>query len=275
MKRHFPHGHTDMARQKTQELPDLGTLLKPRDQLMLAVEDAVLRGNEWARASMPVAAQIAARIAGAITLNHIEAGKRLLEGDIGEVLHVSRAPVREALRILERDRLVAFEARRGAIVTQPDARELRDIFAVRTVLYSALIEELLGERPDDLGKVFDEHVKALERTMNESLDAYVLEGFLLNFAVFDLSSNLVLADMLKSISLRVLRYNRLAFATHPESIAQSIRGWRDLRRAVASRDLARVLKCVRARMDTSRDNAIRAVEKPEGGTPARRKARAA
>ncbi|WP_321930448.1 GntR family transcriptional regulator [Paraburkholderia guartelaensis] len=264
-----------MARQKTQELPDLGTLLKPRDQLMLAVEDAVLRGNEWAQASMPVAAQIAARIAGAITLNHIEAGKRLLEGDIGEVLHVSRAPVREALRILERDRLVAFEARRGAIVTQPDARELRDIFAVRTVLYSALIEELLAERPEELGKVFDEHVKALERTMNESLDAYVLEGFLLNFAVFDLSSNLVLADMLKSISLRVLRYNRLAFAMHPGSIAQSIRGWRDLRRAVASRDLARVLKCVRARMDTSRDNAIRAVEKPEGGTPARRKARAA
>ncbi|MFD1557594.1 GntR family transcriptional regulator [Paraburkholderia silviterrae] len=264
-----------MARQRTQELPDLGILLKPRGQLMLAVEDAVLRGKEWESASMPVAAQIAARIAGAITLNHIEAGKRLLESDIGEILHVSRAPVREALRILERDRLVAVEARRGAIVTQPDARELRDIFAVRTLLYSALIEELLAESPAQLGKVFDEHVKALEQAMNESLDAYVLEGFLLNFAVFDLSSNLVLSDMLKSISLRVLRYNRMAFAAHPDAIAQSIRGWRELRRAIAAQDLPRVLKCVETRMSTSRDNAIRSVETPEHGAPARRKTRAA
>lgn len=242
---------------------------------MLAVEDAVLRGQEWARASMPVAAQIAARIAGAITLNHIEAGKRLLESDISEVLHVSRAPVREALRVLERDGLVEFEARRGAIVTQPDARELRDIFSVRTVLYSALVKELLAERPADLAKVFDQHVKVLERTMHESLDAYVLEGFLLNFAVFDLSGNLVLADMLKSISLRVLRYNRMAFAARPEAIAQSIRGWRALRRAVAAQDLPRVLQCVEMRMNTSRDNAIRAIEAPAGETPARRQTRAA
>jgi DNA-binding GntR family transcriptional regulator len=264
-----------MTRQRTQELPDLGALLAPRDPLMLAVEDAVLRGKAWTRASMPVAAQIAARIAGAITLNHIEAGKRLLENDIGEILHVSRAPVREALRILERDRLVEFEARRGAIVTQPDARELRDIFAVRTVLYSALVKELLDERPEALGTLFDTHVKALERAMSESLDTYVLEGFLLNFAVFDLSSNLVLADMLKSLSLRILRYNRMAFAAFPDTIAQSIRMWRELRRAVAGRDLAKVLKCVEVRMNTSRDNAIRAVAASDGAVTARRRSKAA
>ncbi|WP_235025694.1 GntR family transcriptional regulator [Caballeronia arationis] len=226
---------------------------------MLAVEDAVLRGQEWTRTSMPVAAQLAARIAGAITLNHIEAGKRLLETEIGEVLHVSRAPVREALRILERDGLVEFEARRGAIVTQPDARELRDIFAVRTVLYTALLKELMEERPAELGKLFDVHVKALERKMDESIDAYLLESFILNFAVFDLSGNHLLTDMLKSISLRVLRYNRMAFSAFPETIGQSIKGWRELRRAIAAQDHPRVLKWAEVRMSASRDNAIRAI----------------
>lgn len=38
-------------------------------------------------------------------MNRIQAGQRLLESDLSEVLHVSRAPVREALRILERERL--------------------------------------------------------------------------------------------------------------------------------------------------------------------------
>ncbi|MDF3886855.1 GntR family transcriptional regulator, partial [Cupriavidus basilensis] len=106
-----------MSRSKTENLPDLSSLLTPKNQLMLAVEHAVLRGQDWARASAPIAEQIAARLAGVITLDLIRSGQRLLEKDISEVLHVSRAPVREAMRILERDRLVEFQARRGAIVT--------------------------------------------------------------------------------------------------------------------------------------------------------------
>ena len=144
-----------MARSKTQNIPDLSTLLTPKNELMLAVEQAVLRGHEWARASAPIAEQIAARLAGVITLDLVHAGQRLLESDISEVLHVSRAPVREALRILERDRLVEFQARRGALVTAPDAHELRDIFAVRAALYALLFEQVMQECPADLEAVFD------------------------------------------------------------------------------------------------------------------------
>ena len=71
----------------------------------------MLRDNKWSHAAS-VADQIAARIAGLITLDLIHAGHRLLEKDISEVLHVSRAPVREALRILDRaaDRVPAATA---------------------------------------------------------------------------------------------------------------------------------------------------------------------
>ena len=69
----------------------------------------------------------------------IHAGQRLLEKDISEMLQVSRAPVREALRILERERLVEFEARRGAVVTAPDADDLRNIYVVRGALYRIML----------------------------------------------------------------------------------------------------------------------------------------
>ena len=44
-----------MARNKTQNLPDLSSLLTPKNSLMLAVERAVLRGQDWAYASVPIA----------------------------------------------------------------------------------------------------------------------------------------------------------------------------------------------------------------------------
>src|SRR5436853_1370920 len=104
--------------------PALSALLAPKNAVMLAVEKALLRGD-GVHASPPIAEQIAARLAGLIALDQIHPGERLLENDISEVLHVSRAPVREAIRILERDHLVHLSARRGAAVTAPDGQELQ------------------------------------------------------------------------------------------------------------------------------------------------------
>ncbi|MBL8382401.1 MAG: GntR family transcriptional regulator, partial [Burkholderiales bacterium] len=215
------------------------------------------------RASAPIAEQIAARLAGVITLDLVHAGERLLEKDISEVLHVSRAPVREALRILERDRLVEFQARRGALVTAPDADELRDIFAVRSALYAILLEQLMQDRPADLAAVFDEHMPALERAAAESaVDAYAVASFLLNFAIADLGSNRLVTDLLKSIALRTLRYVRLGLAAAPSMLPNSVRSWRALARAVASGDAALVLETAARRIADTRDAAVRAIEPP-------------
>src|SRR5687767_11274235 len=60
---------------------------------------------------------------------------------------VSRGPVREALRILERDGLVQINARRGAQVTQLDIDEVNDLFEVRASLIG-LAARLAAERRD-------------------------------------------------------------------------------------------------------------------------------
>lgn len=247
-----------MARTKTANVPDASALLLPRTPLTLAVEQAVMRGHD-PRASASMAEQIAARLAGAITLGRVLAGQRLLESDLSVVLQVSRAPVREALRILERDRLVQIEPRRGAIVTAPDAAELRDIFAVRRGLYLMLFEQQMDEGPDALAEVFDQHLPRLRRAAEDGVDAYALAGFLLNEAVFDLCGNRLLADMLKSISLRTLRYVRMGLAASPDAIPRSLRTWAALHRAIGAKDAVRVLETAGRRMDDTRDAAVRAL----------------
>lgn len=248
-----------MSRNKTQNLPDLSALLTPKNHLMVAVEQAVLRGQDWERASAPIADQIAARLAGVITLDLVQSGQRLLEKDISEVLHVSRAPVREAMRILERDRLVEFQARRGAIVTAPDEAEIHDIFKVRNVLYITLLEQVVREVPDELEQVLNEHMPKLVKAADESPDAYAVENFLLNFALVDLCGNKLLVDMLQSISLRTLRYVRLGRVAAPQTIAGSLKTWRGLHAAIVKRDDDLILSIARMRMDEARDAAIRAV----------------
>lgn len=259
-----------MARTKTQNLPDLSALLTPKNPLMLAVERAVLRGQDWAYASVPVAEQVAARLAGVIALDLLKPGQRLLEKDISEVLNVSRAPVREAMRILERDHLVEFQARRGAIVTAPDEKELRDIFRVRSVLYVTMLEEVASESPSELEAMLTEHMAKLTKAAGESADAYAVESFLLNFSTVNLCSNQPLVDVLHSISLRTLRYVRLGFAASPQSIRTSLKVWRALQKAAIKRDKKQLLSLAASRLDDARDVAVRAISaKSSGVEPAR------
>ncbi|MCG5074104.1 GntR family transcriptional regulator [Paraburkholderia tagetis] len=219
----------------------------------------MLRGQDWAAASVPIAEQIAARLAGVITLDLMKSGQRLLEADISEVLHVSRAPVREALRILERDRLVEFQARRGAIVTAPDQAELRDIFRVRSVLYITMLEQVARENPSGLEALLTEYVPKLTKAADESVDAYAVESFLLNFATISLCTNRLLVDILHSISLRTFRYVRLGFVASPQSIRASLKVWRALQKAAIKQDNELLLSLAASRLDEARDAAVRAI----------------
>lgn len=272
-----------MARKKTSNAPDLSQLLIPQTPIMVAVQHAIMRGHEWSHAAAPVAEQIAVRLAGVITMDLIHAGQRLLEKDISEVLHVSRAPVREALRILERERLVEFQARRGAIVTAPDVKDLRDIYVVRAALYRIFLRQLMERRPADVEAVFNRHMPRIVQAAEQaSVDSYALEGFLLNMAMLDLSDNRLISDLLASISIRTLRYVRLGLAVNPERIAAGVKSWRALQRAIVRRDIDEVLETAVKRIDASRDAAVRAIEPPAapltrkaGSGPARSRSRAA
>ncbi len=226
---------------------------------MLAVEKALLRG-EGAHASPPIAEQIAARLAGLIALDLLKPGQRLLEADIGAVLQVSRAPVREALRILERDHLARLSARRGATVTAPDAEELLDIFEVRLALYGILLAQVMRDSPSDLQRVFEEFLPRLEHASRETPEAYAVQSFLLNQRIADLCSNRLVVDQLKALSLRTLRYVRLGFAASPGAVASSLEGWRAFQGAVARRDIPLVQAAAAQRTAAIRGLAVAAVQ---------------
>jgi DNA-binding GntR family transcriptional regulator len=90
--------------------------------------------------------QIASRLSERIVSGAYTPGQRIMEQNVAEEFEVSRGPVREALRLLEKDGLVMILPRRGAQVTNPSIEEVNEIFDIRAML-NGLRDRLIAEGP--------------------------------------------------------------------------------------------------------------------------------
>ena len=70
----------------------------------------------------------------AIITGEIPAGERIVETEYADRLHISRTPLREALRKLERDGLVEYVLRRGVVVHAFTTEDVDQIYTIRNSL---------------------------------------------------------------------------------------------------------------------------------------------
>ena len=66
-----------------------------------------------------------------ILVGEIAPGTRMMEVDLAEEMGVSRTPVREAIRKLEKEGLVTIEPRRGAYASDISIKDILDVLEVR------------------------------------------------------------------------------------------------------------------------------------------------
>ncbi len=86
--------------------------------------------------------QVADYLTQAIIQQHFLPGERLSEVQLSRDLGVSRAPVREAARLLESRGLLVSKPRRGFFVRALNAVELEDVFDLRLCLERHAIQRL-------------------------------------------------------------------------------------------------------------------------------------
>jgi DNA-binding GntR family transcriptional regulator len=79
-----------------------------------------------------------------------EPGERLVEEQLTRRLGISRAPLREALRLLAQQGLVEHLPRRGVRVATLSDRDVRELYAVRDVLERHVVATALPVREADL-----------------------------------------------------------------------------------------------------------------------------
>jgi DNA-binding GntR family transcriptional regulator len=84
-----------------------------------------------------------AAIRDAIVAGRLRPGERIKEIPLAEALGFSRAPVRDALRLLARDGLVELVRNRGAVVPELRAVDVLEVYALRASLGTLALHKLM------------------------------------------------------------------------------------------------------------------------------------
>lgn len=79
----------------------------------------------------------------AIVSGRLPPGERVKEVPLAEQLGVSRGPIREAIRLLEHDGLLKIIPNKGAIVPEPTAVDILEVYAMRSALGSLALRKLM------------------------------------------------------------------------------------------------------------------------------------
>lgn len=208
-----------------------------------------------------LAEQIAEKIGNAIICGEYAAGLKLHEQQLIERFKVSRGPVRETLRILERDGLVQVAPRRGALVSSLSIAEVKHLFDIRIALFG-LAAKVVTERQDaDFVEQFVAAAKDLgEIARGGDVDSYVNLAYRLGIWLAEATGNKHLSRMFFSLAHQTLRYARLGLSTGKRR-EQSARTWRKIASAIRARNPALARRMAEQLLRDSRDMAVRLLER--------------
>ncbi|MHB0856872.1 MAG: GntR family transcriptional regulator [Anaerolineae bacterium] len=102
---------------------------------------------------------VAQRLREAVLSGQLKPGQRVVEHEIAAAMQMSRGPVRDALKLLEHERLVVRYPYRGTFVAWLTKRDAEEIYSLRTALEGLAVEYAIrnatDEQIDELDKIVD------------------------------------------------------------------------------------------------------------------------
>lgn len=207
---------------------------------------------ERADRTMSVTEQIAVRLSDRILDGSMPPGQHLAEQEIADEFSVSRGPVRDAIRILEREGLVTMFPRRGTIVTELSHEELLEIFEIRAALISLVARKCAQENNQELIDAMRAGLAQLESLAENPDDggAYAETVYRLLLIKAKFCGNRRLHALLTALSLQTLRYFKIGLQSL-ERRRKSVEHWRQSVKALQAGDADEMERVMRAAMDDS------------------------
>lgn len=147
-----------------------------------------------------------------ILTGKISPGARMMEVELAEDMGVSRTPVREAIRKLEKEGLVTIEPRRGAYASKISEKDMVDILEVRqdmeglaAYLASSRMSQDQMKQLEEISEEYDKAVKAGNMT-----DMIKYDSAFHNLIV-ESCNNSILMMMINQLQELVLRFRYIYY----------------------------------------------------------------
>ena len=142
----------------------------------------------------------------------IEPGARIMEVETSEDLGVSRTPVRDAIKRLEREGLVVIEPRKGTYASKLTDNELIEILDVRehleglAVLYAA--KKMKNAQKDKLKGISEKYINAVGEKKINKMVKYDTE---FHKTIIESSGNKTLINLIEQLDERMMRFRYAYF----------------------------------------------------------------
>ena len=190
----------------------------------------------------------------------IAPGSKLNERELAESLHVSRTPIREAIRRLAADGLVELIANRGAIAVQ---LSLEDVIHTFNVI--ADLEGFSGElAANNISDAILSELEALQYEMMASyarrdLSTYYKLNLRIHHLINQAANNPVLAQLFSQVNARI---EALRFRSNQDGVKweKAVEEHQEMLDALKARDSARMRRIMIKHVQNKRDVVVQLLQ---------------
>jgi DNA-binding GntR family transcriptional regulator len=190
----------------------------------------------------------------------LKAGERIQEIPLAAQLGVSRAPIREALQTLRKNRLVELVPRHGARVTPLSREYIEWLYEILVALYTIIVRQLIA-RPDNarlhrfevaLNKIDAAARIGDERAYYAARIEYALIGL-------EESSNLLLKETMYDFFPSVMRVQHVALTKRLGNIKRTMRYLKIFNTSMKTGEVDRGVTAIRDLLQCDKEFAVRAI----------------
>jgi DNA-binding GntR family transcriptional regulator len=153
-----------------------------------------------------------------IISGELKPGQKLNEVTLTSDLDVSRVPLREAFRILEKEHLVAQVPRKGCFVTQVSLEDCREIFGIREMMECFAVDLLRSQNitnVPDMAAILArtaEDIRTPGEIGREAMRGRPNPYPLFHMRLIEATGNKWLISLYRSIGFTLARYQYMCFA---------------------------------------------------------------
>jgi DNA-binding GntR family transcriptional regulator len=151
----------------------------------------------------PISARIRNALLERILSGHYRPGDRLVELQVAKEFGSSQAPVREALRDLEKAGLVTIRPRRGSFVNDYHARTQHELYVVRGALEEAAVRLALPRLKGDT-RILAGHLAGMrEAARANDIDGMIHHSVWFHRVIMRAAGNDLLLNMWESLHVEI------------------------------------------------------------------------
>src|SRR5512133_520684 len=200
--------------------------------------------------------EVAAQLRDRIFDGELLPGTFLDEVQLAEEMHISRTPLREALKVLKAEGLVRHEPRRGSFVNEVTEQDLDEIFPVIALLEGRCAREAATNATDaDLEELEALHQKLERHARARRINDYYTANFAIHEAIIGLARNRWLAQVIGDLR-KIVKLSRLQQLHAPGRLEQSLTEHMAVFAALKARDPEGAEAAMRTHLTRQR-NALR------------------